>query len=193
MTRPNFESFPKIPRLRREVIITEKIDGTNAQIVVTPEGEVFAGSRNRWITPEDDNYGFATWVKKNEDELRLGLGIGQHFGEWWGAGIGRKYDLSERRFSLFNTSRWKPGSTLPASCRVVPVLAIGQFADDIIAKTLQQLKESGSIAEPGYMKPEGIVVYMCASQTMHKVLLEGDELPKGFKPKNERDAEAANV
>lgn len=191
--RPNFESFPKIPRLRREVIITEKIDGTNAQIVVTPEGEVFAGSRNRWITPEDDNYGFATWVKKNEEELRLGLGIGQHFGEWWGAGIGRKYDLSERRFSLFNTSLWKAGSTLPAICRVVPVLAIGQFADDIIAKTLQGLKETGSIAEPGYMKPEGIVVYMCASQTMHKVLLEGDELPKGFKPKNEHDAEAANV
>src|ERR1700731_4680286 len=27
-----FEEFPKIPRLKREVVITEKVDGTNAQI-----------------------------------------------------------------------------------------------------------------------------------------------------------------
>ena len=189
--RPDFESFPKIPRLRREVIITEKIDGTNAQIVVTHDGDVFAASRNRWVTPEDDNYGFATWVKKNEGELKNGLGIGQHFGEWWGAGIGRKYALSERRFSLFNTSLWKGNQ--PSICSVVPVLAIGQFSDDIIAEALLKLKIGGSVAEPGFMSPEGVVVYMCASQTMHKVLLEGDELPKGFKPKNERDAEAANV
>lgn len=79
----DFEEFPKIPRLRRGVTITEKIDGTNGQIFIDEEGNIKAGSRSRWITPEDDNYGFARWVAEHADELRE-LGHGRHFGEWWG-------------------------------------------------------------------------------------------------------------
>lgn len=69
--------------------MTEKIDGTNGQIVITPEGQVFAGSRNRYVEPGNDNYGFAQWVKSNEAALRDLLGPGRHYGEWWGAGIQR--------------------------------------------------------------------------------------------------------
>ena len=198
---PAFQAFPKIPRLRRTIVVTEKIDGTNAQIVVTAEGEVLAGSRTRWITPENDNAGFARWVKENEVVLRDGLGIGQHFGEWWGAGIARGYGLSqlrtdqngkthqlgkagEKRFSLFNTARWKEP---PALCFVVPTLYVGQYADTAIEDCLASLRTNGSLAQPGFMKPEGVVVYMQASGTMHKVLLDGDELPKGFLTKAERD------
>ena len=84
---PPFEAFTKIPRLYRDVVVTEKIDGTNAQIYITSDGRVLAGSRNRWLTIADDNYGFARWVQAHEEELRVGLGIGRHFGEWWGSGI----------------------------------------------------------------------------------------------------------
>jgi hypothetical protein len=35
-----FEPFPKIPRMRRTVYITEKIDGTNAAIRVHPMAEL---------------------------------------------------------------------------------------------------------------------------------------------------------
>ena len=56
---PEFIPFPKIARLSRLAIVTEKIDGTNAQVTITEDGDIFAGSRSRWITPEDDNYGFA--------------------------------------------------------------------------------------------------------------------------------------
>ncbi len=45
-----FIKYPKTPRLFREIIVTEKLDGTNAQIVVNEDGTVQAGSRNRWIT-----------------------------------------------------------------------------------------------------------------------------------------------
>jgi hypothetical protein len=78
-------------------------------------------SRSRWITPDDDNFGFAAWVEANRDEL-LTLGPGRHFGEWWGSGIQRGYGLpkGEKRFSLFNVSRW--GESRPACCHVVPVL-----------------------------------------------------------------------
>ncbi len=174
---PPFVAFPKIPRLRRNAVITEKIDGTNAQILVTEAGQVFAGSRNRWITPESDNMGFARWVLEHEEELRVGLGIGQHFGEWWGQGIQRRYDLTEKRFSLFNAGRWS--GKAPACCHVVPVLAAGMFTDALVSDALEKLRAGGSVAAPGFMRPEGIVTYLSASGSLHKTLLEGDELPKG--------------
>lgn len=199
--RPEFNPFPKIPRLRRTIIVTEKIDGTNAQVLITPEGEVFAGSRNRWITPGSDNYGFASWVAAHEAELRDGLGAGQHFGEWWGAGIQRGYGLSgagAKLFSLFNTHRWSqrdglPETHPPACCGVVPVLYIGQYSDVAIQESLECLRTFGSKAAPGFMQPEGVVVYMQSSASMHKVLLEGDELPKGLLVKAERDEVAKNA
>ena len=116
-----FRPFPKVPRLMRPVVVTEKIDGTNASVCVYPDGTVRAGSRKRWITPEDDNFGFAAWVRDHAEELR-GLGEGHHFGEWWGRGIQRGYGLQTRRFSLFNVDRWNADNPPPACCHVVPVL-----------------------------------------------------------------------
>lgn len=34
-----FQPFPKIARWSREVIITEKIDGTNASVIVSDDGK----------------------------------------------------------------------------------------------------------------------------------------------------------
>ena len=174
----DFIGFPKIPRLKRGCVITEKLDGTNAQIVIGDDGSIRAGSRNRWITPEDDNYGFAGWVERNKEAL-LGLGVGQHFGEWWGSGIQRGYGLKEKRFSLFNSGRWSDPETRPACCGVVPVLYAGQFATDTVDMVLDNLKETGSQAAPGFMNPEGIIVFMTASSHLYKVLAENDNVPKG--------------
>jgi hypothetical protein len=173
MSRPEFQPFPKLSRLSRTITVTEKIDGTNAQVVVTPEGEVFAASRTRYITPEDDNAGFARWVKEHEEELRQ-LGPGQHFGEWWGQGIQRRYDLHEKRFSLFNTDRWGAAIDRPPCCHVVPVLYCGAFDTGEIDRQLGGLKWSGSVAAPGFMQPEGIVVFHHASRQCFKKTLGGD-------------------
>lgn len=175
----DFIPFPKIPRLKRGCVITEKLDGTNAQVVVGEDGTVRAGSRNRWITPEDDNYGFAGWVKRNEDELR-NLGVGQHFGEWWGNGIQRGYGLKEKRFSLFNSGRWSDAEKRPACCGVVPVLYAGEFSSDTVDKVVAELKAGGSAAAPGFMQPEGVIVFMTASHHLYKVLAENDDTPKGL-------------
>lgn len=40
---PAFEEFSKIPRLPRECIVTEKIDGTNGTVLVLEDGRVVAG------------------------------------------------------------------------------------------------------------------------------------------------------
>jgi hypothetical protein len=112
---PEFVPWPKIHRLFRDVIITEKIDGTNAAIGISDDGEVHAQSRKRIITPADDNYGFAKWVHANAAVLAEHLGPGLHFGEWCGLGINRGYGLPEKRFALFNAARWVERAAAAAS------------------------------------------------------------------------------
>lgn len=176
MMSGDYVPFPKIPRLKRGCVITEKIDGTNAQVVVGDDGAVRAGSRTRWITPDNDNFGFAAWVSQHAEQLRE-LGPGQHFGEWWGVGIQRGYGMHERRFSLFNAGRWT--HTRPACCGVVPVLYAGDFTTTAVDDTLDALRTGGSIAAPGFMRPEGVIVFMTASRHLYKVLADNDNEPKG--------------
>jgi len=189
-----FKPFPKVPRLDKPIVITEKLDGTNAAVVVATEpfpqafAEVFsmkdgvlstkqkfylgAQSRTRFIKPEDDNYGFAKWVKENSLKL-AGLGEGMHFGEWWGSGIQRGYGLSEKRFSLFNVGRWHGVLDRPACCHSVPVLAsFGSFDSQIIEDFMVILKREGSMAAPGFMDPEGIMIFHSGSNSYYKKTFE---------------------
>lgn len=173
MSAVEFEPFEKLARLRRDCTITEKLDGTNAQVYVPQDdGPLMFGSRNRWLTVESDNYGFARWGTEHADELRR-LGPGRHFGEWWGAGIQRRYGLEEKRFSLFNVGRWS-AADLPACVSLVPILYSGRFSDEAVNGALASLSDGGSVASPGFKPAEGIVVYMAASRTLYKVTLDGD-------------------
>lgn len=192
-----FKPFTKIARLSRLCTITEKIDGTNASIFIGEDGSFLTGSRTRWITPEDDNFGFSQWAHEHIEELRA-LGPGHHFGEWWGAGIQRKYGQERKRWSLFNTHRWcahdaapliyrspdpKVEPTIqkrpPACCDVVPVLYEGIFNSDAISDALQSLQFNGSKAAPGFMNPEGLIVYHQAAGVYFKKTLDRDEEWKG--------------
>ena len=206
-----FQDMPKICRLNKEVIVTEKLDGTNAQISieavpfhtiehaafdVTPDmlcisiqenGDHWilrAGSKNRFLTVANDNFGFAKWTLDNTQEL-MKLGPGIHRGEWWGVGIQRGYGLSERRFSLFNVSRWgmsvdsagrrQPlvdGQDLaPACCHVVPLLGSGTGFEGV-EQGLGLLAANGSQAAPGFMEPEGIVIFHTGSGATFKATIE---------------------
>lgn len=173
-----FVKFPKISRLSRDVVVTEKIDGTNASILITEDGAFLTGSRTRWITPQDDNHGFSKWAHENKDEL-MKLGPGHHFGEWWGAGIQRKYGLQEKRFSLFNVHKWKDEAVRPACAGVVPVLYEGPFTTTMIDLTLEGLKAYGSVAAPNFMKPEGLIVFHTQGNFMLKKTIENDDAGKG--------------
>ena len=169
-----FKAWPKMPRLENEqYYITEKIDGTNACVIVRKEcgyhtrGAVYttvhAQSRSRIITPEYDNFGFAAWVKEHEKELKQ-LGEGYHYGEWWGCGIQRGYDLTEKRFSLF--SWWL--KDIPDCCYRVPIFP----TNCDLNRAIEELKERGSLAAPGYMRPEGLVLTSKHYKTMYKVILD---------------------
>ena len=189
---PTFVAWPKIYRLYRPVIITEKVDGSNAAIHV-PEDDsqpLYAQSRKRIITPQkgDDNFGFAAFVQENSDEIRVKLGPGLHFGEWYGLGIQRGYGLDEKRFALFNVKRWKD-EPLPEQVCTVPVLYEGAFSDDVVRQCLTELRTGGSLAGIDVFDPaEGVVVYFTQANTSFKVTLENDEMSKG-----EADAAAARL
>jgi len=174
-----FVEFPKLARLARDIIVTEKIDGTNAQVMITEAGEILAVSRRGWIPAESNNFGFAAWVEQNRDEL-LKLGPGRHYGEWWGAGIQRRYGLDHKRFSLFNVARWEGCPPRPFCCDVVPVLYAGPFDTAAIDDCLKRLEADGSRAAPGFMKPEGVVVFHIAGNVGFKRTIEKDSQPKSM-------------
>lgn len=175
-----FTPFPKIPRWSKaqHFIVTEKIDGTNAQICINEECTEFqCGSRNRWITPDDDNYGFAGWAHRNKEAL-LQLGKGQHFGEWYGNGIQRGYGRTDKRFILFNTLRWGTDEQQErlkeiGIVDVVPVLHTGALDDEKIAEIMDSLILGGSRVMP-FMNPEGIIIYQPATRSLYKKTFEDE-------------------
>jgi hypothetical protein len=185
---PEFKTFNKIARLSRDIVITEKIDGTNGLIYIDENNSMFIGSRNRWLDEHTDNHGFYHWAIGNKEEL-LKLRPGYHYGEFWGNGIQRGYNLlkGEKRFSLFNTKRWikernqilkEKQEYCPNCCYVVPILYEGIFDTTIIDGTLTILKSNGSKASPDFMNPEGIVIYHKAGNVYFKKTIDNDEKGK---------------
>lgn len=203
-----FQPWPKIPRLFRPVTVTEKIDGTNACVVVdtnppadASEGDrvdggivaridqdgawfpvlVGAQSRRHTIIPEVDNYGFASWVFSNADYLANTLGPGRHFGEWWGKGIGRGYGLPERRLSLFNVRRWYGTEFTHPQLELVPVLYHKRdYSDALVRIGMHKLMKTGSMAAPGFDRPEGVVIFFEDANQCFKVTIEQDAKPKSL-------------
>ena len=230
---PDFTYYPTTPRLSSGYIITEKLDGSHAAVVIESEawgyspayddpnlvaqvngpelGEggypvvqynLFAQSRNRFITPQADNFGFAAWVKANAEPLVRHLGPGRHFGEWWGHGIQRGYGLprGERRFSLFNVTRRNPLGSMadleahfaaPPAGReplfpdlpelsTVPVISAAdndrslRAMSHMVDRALARLSLAGSLAAE-FARPEGIVLFHSRSNQVFKAFCDDAE------------------
>lgn len=218
---PPFVEWPSIPRLFRDIRVTEKIDGMSACVIVEqypygtssgleragyapkvaavvmgpvtddnlPEVEywVSAQSRKFVLRPgEPDSHGFRTWVEQHAVTLVADLGIGRHFGEFWGPKVRKSYGLTERRFSLFNPDFHfqniegdRPPVILTPGLGTVPLLYEGPFDTAAIANVLADLRENGSVAAPGFMWPEGAVVYHTAARRIiGKVTLDNQDAGK---------------
>lgn len=237
----DFISFPKISRYNRKVIVSEKIDGTCSQVYIwepSPEeleqpipnayldtqqttGKILAmkaGSKERWLSQEDDNYGFCRWAF-NKGQFLIQLGPGRHFGEWWGSKIQRKYGLTneDRRWSLFNVQRWcmpnaEPKQISMADPRIikfqdrlpicsgiglVPILWEGMFEDLNVKQIMDSLWLSGSRAfttslpledRPRFDNPEGIVIHHVAGNVSFKKTFKKDDEPKSAQKKEKNEA-----
>ena len=223
---PDFTYYPKTPRLSSGYIITEKLDGSHAAVVIEeypwtspqplagrelvawvdtfPTGRfnLYAQSRNRFVTPQSDNFGFAAWVRESAEELVQTLGAGYHVGEWWGHGIQRGYGLprGERRFSLFNVTRHNPLGSMadleayfaaPPAGReplfpdlpelsTVPVISAAdndrslRAMSHMVDRALAKLSLAGSFAAE-FARPEGIVLFHSRSNQVFKAFCEDAE------------------
>lgn len=95
-----------------------------------------------------------------------------------GAGIQCGYGLKEKRFSLFNVHRWE--ESRPSCCHVVPTLYKGDFDTAKIQEVLDNLALNGSIAAPGFMNPEGIIIFHTQGNLMFKKTIKNDEKGKSY-------------
>lgn len=160
----DFNPYPKIPRLENlKMWVTEKIDGTNAQVTVVEGTITQMGSRNRPITAEDDNHGFAAWVEANRAALEAVLPDGTHYGEWAGPGIqGNPLKLERRCWFLFRALPDTHPDCLDAAeavgLRVAPILYVGTLNTDVALLVAERLHKTGSAVSGATGRPEGVVV-----------------------------------
>jgi len=200
--------------------ITEKIDGTNSAIHIEqvvfgprapganyPEGTAFvrhggslwavaAQDRNKFLSGNSDNHGFYEWVWDRAECLAIDLGPGVHFGEFWGRKINSGYNMTSKRLSLFNTRKWtdKQLTFITDGLGVVPVLYEGGFSTNQVLNVMESLSDSGSIASPGFMKPEGVCVYHHRSRQIFKyTFAEEASLSRLEEPGTERAYQGLRV
>lgn len=198
-----FKGWGSTPRFHKGLTITEKLDGTNACIVIY-NGQVKAQSRKRMITPEDDNYGFARWVYENAGALTDTLGYGYHYGEWFGEGIQKNpLGIEGKRFALFHATKYTEANgydlTRVSGLETVPLLFHGQADAFTIPGVLQDLETYGTKVVgaktqsmkseiPGFgdlvfqydkaADAEGIIVWHKETQQKYKILLKDDAFHK---------------
>lgn len=208
-----FQDYGKIPRWANEhVWVSEKIDGSNSAVVIERQEEqretdavvryvyvddvayvVRAQSRKRFLLPgkQTDNFGFAQYVFDNAEALVKTLGVGRHYGEYWGSGIQRGYGMvnGERWFSLFPTSRvsrsfqnYHDILTVP-QLNIVPELYSGPWSGNVIEDCLDVLRDHGTFASNGAGQAEGVVVTFKLSGARYKAFVNDDGVPKSLKEK----------
>jgi len=199
-TGEEFHSYPKIPRYSNETFtISEKIDGSNGVIKIDEVGNIIAGSRTQWLVGLDakgrnlENHGFRQFVADNHDEL-LKLGVGTHYGEWYGSKINRNYGLDHNKFMLFNRNRYEaaihkqqtiesicpgelsnPDDLFPACVTIETILCDNISFDELsyaVANSLDALNDYGSAHVQGFMKPEGLIVRSNLRGTLYKVIID---------------------
>lgn len=106
--------YHQVPIPSVKMMGTVKLHGTNAGIVVTSKGDIYFQSRERVITPENDNAGFATWAHQHKSYFRQladrivppdtpGNKSVQIYGEWCGGNIQKGVGLSKlpKMFVIF--------------------------------------------------------------------------------------------
>ena len=175
------------------VYLFYKIDGTNSQVFLKDDGETLGfGSRNKEITPENDNAGFALSITQNK-ELYNGLLaiLKAHpnyiiYGEWLVPHTLKTYAQNAwRKFYVFDVLDESTRHYLPypydnmfkdcSQCSVIPLICIMDHpTPDQVKEKLQQTGEFLCASGLG----EGIVIKnydyfnKYGDQTWAKVLTE---------------------
>lgn len=185
----NHPNYPKTGRISGPWLVTEKVDGTSACIAIEPgpfgSPAISFGSRNRWLTREADNHGFYAWAVAHSGWFMGHLGVGVHYGEWFGRGIQRGYGMTERRLALFDVERYQTrlahAVTNPGVI-TVPALLEARDGDE----GLGWLGHMAPTSTLGPVPMEGVVLRHRVTGAVFKHLFDGQKeaRPWGGKPAN---------
>lgn len=142
------------------VFLFYKIDGTNSQVFLKDDGTLGFGSRNREITPEDDNAGFALSMTQNEELYNGLLTILKAnpnyiiYGEWLVPHTLKSYTHDAwKKFYVFDVLDESTGKYLPYSqyvklfescpqCRIIPLMC--EMEDPTPDQVMEKLKQTGA-------------------------------------------------
>ena len=213
----NYASFPSIERLENiYCVISEKVDGTNGLIEINevfPVGEpkeiqIRFGSRNRYITFNNDNADFANFFRHYEarfkdvaaDIILKELEVSGEtltecqeqyplriYGEWFGSGIQRGYGLKDKFFMPFSTFYAEKLIEYQVPNIVKPnIMYTGKFNKLTADMCMNTLAIHGSGIIKDYKRPEGIVIHFPKYNFRLKQTFEGSKWEQSI-PKAEHD------
>lgn len=231
----SYPSFPSIERLENiYCVITEKIDGTNGLIEIRKDSEIKVkdveniipsltydtktvvkfGSRNRYLSYQDDNAGFANFYRhytvRFEDMAKDIIIVSnqeanqtndiptekyplQIYGEWFGQTIQRQYGLKDKFFMPFSTFYAEKLIEYQVPNIIKPtVLYTGKFDWAVAEGLMHSLLLNGSQVIPGFMRPEGIVIHFPKYNFRLKETFEGAKW-KNLVPKSEHDKKPKEI
>ena len=162
------------------IVITEKIDCSNASFTLDEQGELQVFSRNVLLDESNNLNGFYQWVHENINPIQLEPEY-IYFGEWLGTPHKVRYEGYEKQFFLFDVwdkefTRYMPFSVVEfeAYClelNLVPVFYKGEFISfEHLESFVGQTALGGKIGE--LESGEGIVVKNYTNQGFAKMVTE---------------------
>lgn len=204
-----FEPWEKIARLNRDIIVTEKIDGTNAAVVVMPLDEAEAWVRDTMgvgiihsISPTANPFfatanGLAFAAQSRTRFITPGKSTDNHgFAQWVrdnaeslsSLGEGRHYGEwwgkgIQRGYGIvgkqFSLFNTVRWGAEHPACCQVVPVLYQGPYSQHAIAASMTTLRDGSFAAPGFKNPEGVVVYHTAARQMFKWTFVGDEAGKG--------------
>jgi len=199
--------FKRYPRIKRSLglgnmLITEKIDGTNAMFVIEDKKLTLLGTHRRQLLmigdpkliehyqhipdleyreslmaeePRRAHFGFVGWCEDHKEELES-IGDGVYYGEWVTPevkGCQRYPYEGPPKLFLFCPQRWPEQRPQPACLDLVPTLYRGPFNEEMIQTVIDEL-DGDSVAFPGSDNPEGIIIELLQLKKLCKWTFGGN-------------------
>lgn len=158
-------NFPHVLQTGESVVVTEKIHGANARFVFH-EGEMFVGSRTRWLVPDGPHVWRAAfeahpeiraWCETHPDVILFG----EAFGKVQSLKYGRENSVAFAAFAARHGDAWLAQDALFAGLEAAgvphaPVLYVGPWQPDAVLP-LAELDSAVPGVPAGHMR-EGLVI-----------------------------------
>ena len=174
----NAENYPDILSQigEHDVVITEKVEGSNFSVTVDEDGEVFVNQRNYTIDSPDRKHTFWVVAEKNgyieaAKSLSLKHGPVTLYGEIVGPGIQKNiykmdkkevmfFDLLLHRDNRYMDSKDFVSDIPELGLKTVPVLWTGSLSEWLDGKGVSEASDGKSVINAKTMR-EGIVIKPC--------------------------------